>query len=1109
MRSAEKTKILVFTLFFVSGAAGLVYEVAWTRMFTLIFGNTVHAASTVLAAYMAGLALGSILLGSRGDSFTRPVAVYGVLEIAVGVYALLVPLLIGHLTGLYSAVFQAFGQRPLPVTILRFLLSFLILLVPTTLMGATLPILSKFAGREYAKIGSNIGALYTVNTFGAVAGSFLTGFFLLEVLGVSHSVYLAAGLGCAVGLAALYMGRKSQFAVEAAPSAPSGAAAASVSEASDAALSQQAGAPSRAQAPAGQLPDAPDQSLPRYVALVVLISYAVSGAAALAYEVLYTKVMVFSLGLTVHAFSIMLTTFLVGLALGSFIASKLVDRSKHPIEALAIIEILIGAAVFASIYLLRELDLTHRYFAIKNAGGSLLRLRGADFLQTAAVMLAPTLLMGAAFPIVTKIYTRRNLVSSSIGRIYFFNTVGAVAGALLAGFVMVPSMGSARSIALLASVNIALGVMLFSCVGKRRVWLTATAVVFAALLAATYMIQPAIFAKTFNMKQPGSELVYFKEGASGTVTVHRYPDYDLLAIDGVDVAGTSFMLRVTQKLQAHFPVLLADDTERIAHIGFGSGETLRILNLHNVGRIDGIEICKNVIATSRRFFSALNLNVFDRSNVRIFIMDGKNYVLLTKDKYDILMTDSIYPGSGGASALYTYDHFKEVREKLKPGGIASCWIPLDISRPDLQTALKAFSDAFPDMAIWYCYMTFSQHALLVGRKDGPVNIDLARFAGTFTDPALREDLASILVDDPFTLISCFLADGDAVRKFCNGAVRNTDDHPVLEFGIARRGTSKAYLSSNLEELLALRPSPLPYVTNIQAAGLDSASAAGAIAKAMFVSSSIIAGHMRNAGGEAGLAQTQYEQALAVDPGNRIAAGAISALESVKATLEHAAEAGTENYDVIYQLGVRYLAEGKFEQALPKLEKALALRPDLVDPHVSLGECYLRWGKPDRALKYFIDAGKILPRNDGIVLRIGLCYDQTKQAPEAKDAYRRAVEYNPGNYEARNNLGNIYLGEGDTANARGQFEKAAAIAPARPHAIYNLGLTYAREQNWAQAVEYYKRALGLAPTFYPAYYNLGEALLELGDKAGAIAAWQRTLQLKPDHTAARQKLEANR
>jgi spermidine synthase len=1072
MHKLDGRRFMIFALFFVSGITGLIYEVAWTRMFVTVFGSTTHAVSTVLAAFMAGLALGSILLGRYADRFKRPVMVYGILEILIGAYALLVPLIIGSLVGVYSEVFAAFGSRPLPVAIVRFFLSFLVVLIPTTLMGGTLPVLSKYAGSEFAKLGKHIGGLYALNTLGAVIGSFATGFLLLEMIGVSSSVYLAAVMSAAVGLTAIGGGRSVR--------------------------------PVMAEETAAVGPD--EERVPAYVSFVVLLAIGISGGAGLAYEVLYTKVLVFSLGATAHAFSLMLTTFLVGLAAGSYISSHLADRWRRQTDIFGLIEILVGIAAFASIFLLAHLDLTHRALDLRDSGGDMFMLRGAGFLQAASIMFVPALFLGMAFPIVTRIYARRHAVSRSVGRIYFFNTIGAVTGSLLAGFVLVPVLGSARSLAFVAAFNVAAGVLLFSCGRRRRAWVASAVVALAALIAVTFAIKPSVFARTFNIKEPGSELVYFKEGVSGTVTVHRYPDFDLLAIDGVNVAGTSDMLRVTQKLQGHLPILLAENKDRVAHIGFGSGETLRVLTDHKVRIIDGVEICRDVITAARRFFSSLNHLVFDRPNVNVIIMDGKNFVLLTRNQYDLIMTDSIYPGTGGASALYTYDHFKAVRDKLKPGGVASCWLPLDLSPEDLRIALKAFYDVFPDMSVWYCYMTFSQHALVIGKKAAELDVDLPRFEAALRDSVISNDLSAILIDDPYMLVSCLLADGEAVRRFSEGAPRHSDDHPILEFGLARRGTAKVYLSQNLEALLALRPDPLRYVVGLGAAGEDPASAAERIAANTAVSDHIIRGHIFQATREMGQARAEYRKALAADPGSRIALRALETLDAGLATLEQASQSGRGGYEVTYALGTRYLAEGRFDEALGQLENALSMRPDLPDPHVSLGECYLRWGKPEQALPHFEDALKILPDDAGILLRLGLTYVSLGRAEEALNAYEHALESDPDNYDVRIAIGNVYLNSGRIAQAREHFNHAALTSPTRPHALVNLGLTYAAERDWATARGYFEKALAVAPDFAPAHFQLGNALFELGDRDGARRAWERALELNPQNRMARQRLE---
>ena len=805
----------------------------------------------------------------------------------------------------------------------------------------------------------------------------------------------------------------------------------------------------------------------------------------------------------------MLTTFLVGIALGSFIVSRLVDRWRNLTDTFGIAEIVIGAAVLASILAISRMDVTHHALGIRDAGGDLIENRMAGFLQAALIMFVPTLFMGATFPIVTRIYARRReTVSFSIGKLYFWNTLGAVAGSLAAGFLLVPLLGTARAIALMAAFNLAVGVLLLSCRRNRKVWagLSAAVLVGFAILASS--LHPSLFSRTFNIGQEGSELLYFKEGTSGTVTVHEYPQYDLIAVDGIDVAGTNFMLRITQKLQAHLPVLLAADQEKVAHIGFGSGETMYILTLHDIPRIDGIEICRDIIAAARTYFGSINHNVFDEPEINIIIMDGKNYVLLTDETYDVIMTDSVYPGVGEAgSALYTYDHFIACREKLKPGGVLSCWLPLDLHSMDLKIALRAFHRAFPNMMLWYGYSGFTQHALLVGKNDDEMKVDFGRFARAFENPRLYEDLSYISIDDPFALMSCLLLDGKGVDEFCGDVPLNTDDKPVLEFGIARRGVSKHYLSTNLEGILAYRADPLASISNMDGSGIGPEQAAARLSEHMAISDNIIRGHMHIAVGEAGRARESYTRVLSEHPENEIALRSIDDLEQTMSMLETAVSAGGDQYQAEYRLGVRLVAEGRYEEALVHLERAKELMPDAADPYVTAGECYIRFGKPAEAIESLTTAKEMKPDDGGIILRLGMAYELARMPAQAFEAYSEAVEKDPASYEARNNLGNMYLGQGDIERAREQFEEAQRISQGKPHAVYNLGLTYAREGKHEEAIGHYRRALAISPTFYPAHYSLGVALFETGDRQGAEAEWRETLKIMPRHEGALRRLEA--
>jgi tetratricopeptide (TPR) repeat protein len=487
-------------------------------------------------------------------------------------------------------------------------------------------------------------------------------------------------------------------------------------------------------------------------------------------------------------------------------------------------------------------------------------------------------------------------------------------------------------------------------------------------------------------------------------------------------------------------------------------------------------------------------------------MDGKNYVLLTDEEYDIIMTDSIYPGTGGASALYSYDHFMAVRDKLKPGGVATCWLPLDLSPNDIQVALKAFYDVLPEMSVWYCYMIFSQHALIAGRKDAPLDIDLAKFTQAFEDPVISEDLAAIFIDGPCTLASCLLADGEAVRKFCGDAPRHSDDHPILEFGIARRGSAKPYLSQNIEAMLAMRPNPLRNMSGFEEAGLDSALVAQEAMKPLLASSNIIGGHVHRALGENGRSRAQYQKVLEIDSENLAARRSIEGLNATVTALEMADKTGEGGYETTYRLGVQYLTEGRFDEAQVNLERALALRPDPPDPYVTLGELHLRTGRPAEALPHFLDALDILPDNAGILFRLGNTYSALKRSDEAKEAYEKAVELDPDDYAIRNALGTEDLKEGRVADARQEYEKAVELFPTRPHAICNVGYTYAAERRWERAIEYYRQCLELSPTFFLAHVHMGDALQKLGREQEAISAWETALSINPQHGGVKQLLE---
>ncbi|RPJ48256.1 MAG: hypothetical protein EHM19_02250 [Candidatus Latescibacterota bacterium] len=586
------TAALVLVLFTLSGAAGLVYEIVWTRLLTLVFGNTVYAASTVIASFMGGLAIGSYAFGRLADKRVDTLRLYGLLEAGVGLFALVMPFVLQGLYVVYGGLFRAFGESPAPFFVARFLLSFTLLLVPTILMGATLPVLIRFFAFRRGRLGGEVARLYSLNTWGATVGCFAAGFYLIEKLGVTAANYVAAAVSLSVAVSILLLARRLAAAGHSAEAAAGGAEPAGkpgdVPAAAPRSASPTASPPAAA---AGYSP-----SLRR----LLLVSAALVGFSSLAYEVIWTRVIVYIVTASVEAFAVVLTTFLAGIALGSLFVARWVDRWRRSLTVFGAIEIAVGLAAIASIPLLSNIHGTAAWLA-RVVPQDFKGLTAMRFLITAIVIGGPTILMGAAFPVAAKGFVRAaGGIGRGVGSLYAMNTVGSVAGSLAAGFLVLPLLGAQKSLYAFALLNLAVGVVLVVAEpGRRaRAAVGAFAIAAAGFLLGVYRIPPNSFHKLFADSRPETEMIYCSEDVTATVTVHQYPpgyyfqdDVRVICTTGVDVAGTDYMLRTTQLVQGHLPLLFYPKPgPRVMQVGFGSGETSRVVLLEGASHIDVIEI---------------------------------------------------------------------------------------------------------------------------------------------------------------------------------------------------------------------------------------------------------------------------------------------------------------------------------------------------------------------------------------------------------------------------------------------------------------------------------------------------------------------------------------
>ncbi|HUK89567.1 MAG TPA: fused MFS/spermidine synthase, partial [Blastocatellia bacterium] len=482
----------VLLCFLLSGVSGLIYQVIWVRQLELVFGTTTFAASTVLTAFMAGLAGGSYWFGRRAGAVKNPLKLYALLEIGIGIYGFVIPHIFTALPSIYRPLYGVLHLSFALLTVVRFVLTLAVLIVPTALMGATLPVLAGFYAPQGRSIGLKVGRLYSINTFGAVLGACGGGFVLIPALGMRLTSYTAATINITLGLAAWAISRAQTPAhlSAAADSAAVAVAAVGLDEPSHQAGTQKSEAKNKATSvrlrgikvkrlfripvrksagasgePLGEMGQV---LLGRTGSAIVLAAFAISGFVALSYEVIWSRVLALIIGSSVYAFSIMLATFLVGLAVGSTVAARVIDRLSRPVFAFGIIELGVGATTLAGAWFFDELPIVFLQLYKVLAGSNIAVLLLLRFAVSSLVMIAPTLLLGALFPLVVRILNGRTVAGDSsgaetsrtVGNVYAVNTVGAIVGAFGSGFLLIPWIGVLGSLRLCVEVNLVLAVVL-------------------------------------------------------------------------------------------------------------------------------------------------------------------------------------------------------------------------------------------------------------------------------------------------------------------------------------------------------------------------------------------------------------------------------------------------------------------------------------------------------------------------------------------------------------------------------------------------------------------------------------------------------------------------
>ena len=746
---------LVLAIFILSGAAGLMYEVVWSRQLVLVFGNTTQAVSTILTGFFGGMAIGSFVGGRLADRVRSPLRLYGLLELILVVVVVATPVTFRLLHEVYRGIYGSIEGQPLLLALLRFGLAVLALAPATVLMGATLPTLTRQLTRE-RHLSAAFGRLYTANTLGAILGTLVAGLVLIELLGLTGTLFVGAACSGIAGVVAILLSRQPQPEHVATPTPPV--------------------------APAPAIPVAPNRSAaaPSRPTLALALAF-VSGLTSLGYQVLWTRLLSSGTGNSTYVFTLILAMFLIWIALGAQFFSMVRVRIGRPVALIAIAQVAVAALAILGLVLVighpGPLDAMHPLESAR-----------AIFMPIILAVLPAAAVLGFTFPASSALLGDDPArVAANAGRLLAVNTAGAIVATFAIPFIVIPAVGSPAAVALLALVNVATGLVLaLRGTAIRQRVTTATAVVVgaaivAALVLPNVIVDPSVARIRMN---PTATLFESREDEIASVQAGETSTSQLW------VTGTAMtLLTVDAKLMPIIPLMLRPQSKTALTVAFGMGSALRGALIAGL-RTEAIELVPSVPKMFHYFYDDADA-ILANPNGKVIITDGRNHVELTAEHYDIIVTDPPPPiESSGASVISSLEYYQAGRAHLNPGGIMMQWTPYGSTRDEFRAHLRTFHAVFRHVMVASGPGGFGFYFL---GSDEPLAFNEAATREILSRPGVLEDISSAF-DSRETTIDGWAAKipalvgmtDDEVSAFTGDGPLITDDRPLPEYFLLRR-----------------------------------------------------------------------------------------------------------------------------------------------------------------------------------------------------------------------------------------------------------------------------------------------------------------------------------
>lgn len=727
--------IIPVILLFFSGFSALIYEVVWAKLLALTFGSTTIANTIVIMVFMLGLGIGGLYFGKKADVVKKKHFLFSLLQFSAGLFSFILLVILSNLPFLYRAIFNMLHLNQSSSIIAIFIFAFIVMFIPAFFMGGTLPVIIRIYVQDSDRLSRGISILYGINILGGIMGAVLAGFFLIRNIGMNLTQLVAIIVNMLIGVVALIFSKRILLT--------------GIDKESESKLD------------VGKSVILEDKMSIKYIPVIA----GLTGFAGLACEILWIRALSIFLTNSTYTFTVILIVFLMGTFIGSMIFSK-ISKGNNLYKIFSTIQIGLGLYIVIGGFFLHRLPSV--LFSLQNLLEiPIFRMVLPSIILSMLVVFLPTIAMGMSFPLLCTIYSRNiKFLGGKIGWIYFTNTLGSGLGSFIAGIFLLSLFGVIKGLFFVALVNLFIGII-FTISTKKKLLNYILVICFIIIsffaLKNRYILPPSLY----HTSAGSDRVLYYKETKDGTVIVSedRTTGVRSCYVNNSAVIGTTYDAIKVVKMLGSLPFILNQGAKDVLVIGFGVGITTSVIARYNITQIDCIEICPN-LREAAKYFTSFNNYIFNNSKVKFIPNDGRNFLLLSNKKYDIISCDPTHPILGSGN-LYTKEYFLLCKQHLKEHGVVCQYLPFHkLSPNEFKTLIKTFASVFPYTSIWLGY----SHGILVG-TEYPQVIDFENLKH------IRDDM----LNDPYLVaISCIL-DNSQILNLTERSGINTDDRPVLEF----------------------------------------------------------------------------------------------------------------------------------------------------------------------------------------------------------------------------------------------------------------------------------------------------------------------------------------